>query len=219
MSDIMLSKVCHRCHQNKPYTEFYKRRLSEGMQHVLPGHYVSECKTCMKERSAQSANIPVEVPRAETEKLAITALRRAGHHALPGKAISAAHVDVVVWGAVWIEVKYSRLTYQRGRRKFIFSASPAQQERGFLAHLVMLICDYDDHTTYHLFPADFPAFYKDGRLKIGFTFTPGDYAPRKHGNNRTVMVQGMMNEAENRWELIGYQMRKISGELAQEYRK
>lgn len=198
-----VTKPCCGCKLDKPLTEFYTR---SGVHNPTePGHYVSECKVCMKRRSKHSTLNPYE-PRVLTEQLAIEKLLDIGIFALPGKAIAAADVDVVAWGCVWIEVKYARLEFQRGVKKFKFNTTPKQQQRGFLADLVMLICDYgEDDLTYHLFEANHPVFYMDegSRVKSGFTFTPDAMEAKKHGDNRVVMTQPMMDEAQDRWDMIG----------------
>jgi hypothetical protein len=196
-----LTKVCLRCKVDKPLTEYYGRSGTSDL--TEPGHYVSECKTCMKQRSKTTGITDPYQPRVLSETLAIEQLLDVGIFAVPGKAIAAKWVDVVAWGCVWIEVKYSRLEFKRGVKKFTFMTSKQQQQRGFLADLVMLICDYGDDLTYHLFEANHPVFYMGERVKSGFTFTPDAMEAKKHGDNRVVMTQPMMDEAKDRWDMIG----------------
>lgn len=198
-----VTKPCCGCKLDKPLTDFYVR--SGVTNPSEPGHYVSECKLCMKRRSKKNGRLDPYEPRVLTEQLAIERLLDVGIFALPGKAISAAEVDVVAWGCVWIEVKYARYESHRGVMKFKFDTTPKQQQRGFLADLVMLICDYGEELTYHLFEANHPVFYMDNgsRVKSGFTFTPGAMEAKKHGDNRVVMTQPMMDSAQDRWDLIG----------------
>lgn len=196
-----LTKVCCGCKLDKPLSEFYIR--SGTTDPTEPGHYVSECKSCMKVRSKNNGTLNPYEPRVLTEQLAIARLLDVGIFALPGKAIAASDVDVVAWGCVWIEVKYARYQFERGVRKFKFNTTPKQQQRGFLADLVMLICDYGDDLTYHLFEANHPVFYMGDRVKSGFTFTPGALEAKKHGDNRVVMTQPLMDEAQDRWDKIG----------------
>lgn len=209
-----LTKVCVRCKAEKPVTEFYTR--SGCKTPTETGHYNSECKDCLKDRSKHLERLPPTMPRAETEIYAIEAFHKQGIPALPGKAVKAAHVDIMCFGIVGVEAKYSKLVNNHGTRQFVFNTSPKQQQRGFLGQVVMLICDYGDRKTYHLFNADDPVFYIERqkydfqkhepistyRVKSGLTFVPGRVVPLKHGDNRVVMVQSMMDEAENRWELI-----------------
>lgn len=191
-----ISKICTRCQCLRPLSEYYTR---SGMNaDNVPGHYNSECKICMKARSMNLIPLSPYQPRVYTEQVAIDRLLQEGIFAIPGKAIHAADVDVVCWGCVWVEVKYSVL--QRGY--FKFATTPKQQIRGFLADLVMLVCDYGDVKTYHIFESNDPVFYMKGRLKSAFQFTPGALEAKKHANNRIVMVQPMMDAAQDRWDLI-----------------
>lgn len=182
-----ISKLCRRCNTPLPLSEFYKRPNSNS--------YTSECKTCMKSRSKAQhlTNEDYQVPVVESEKMAIEYLHSNGIPALPGKTIRMSFVDVIAFGCIGVEVKYSPLV----DGKFIFKTTPSQQKHGFRADVVMLICDYGDRKTFHLFPAKHPVFYMGERLKTGFTFTPGAYEPLKHGENRVVMVQGMMDWAQD----------------------
>jgi hypothetical protein len=121
---------------------------------------------------------------------------------LPGKALAYAHTDVVAFGCIRIEVKYAKLDRSRNREKYTFVTTPVQGQRGLLADVVMLICDDGSKHTFHLFRPDDPVFFIKGRLKTGFTFTPGAMEAGKHGNNRVVMTQPMMDEARNRFGLV-----------------
>lgn len=196
-----LAKLCAKCKQEKKLDDFYPR--SGVDEPYLPGHFTSECKQCMKDRNKTADKLSPYEPRVFTEKVAIEKLRTLNTHAIPGKAVAAADVDVVCWGCVWVEVKYAKLEFERGAYKFKFTASPKQSKRGFLADLVMLVCEYPgERLTYHLFEATDDVFYIHGRVKTGWTFTPGAHTALKHGNNRTVLTQPLMDAAEERWELI-----------------
>ncbi len=195
-----LTKACTRCKVTKALHEYYVRSGCEFP--TESGHYVSECKDCLRQRSKTALPLNPYEPRTLTERLAIERLLDAGIAALPGKAIAAANVDVVCWGCVWVEIKYARYERDHHTHKFTFETTPKQQQRGFLADVVMLICDYGDRMTYHLFEAAHPVFYIKGRVKSGFTFTPGAMEAKKHGNNRVVMTQPLMDEAEDDWGLI-----------------
>jgi hypothetical protein len=164
------SKKCARCTEVKPLTDFYERTG------VYKGHYLSECKDCMKARSKTSARLPANEPRAATEILDRT------HH----------------------------------REKYTFHTTPRQGQRGLLADVVMLICDDGDTPTFHLFRPDDEVFFIKGRLKTGFTFTPGAVVAEKHGNNRVVMTQPMMDTARNRWALVWAALKAQSDALKQE---
>jgi hypothetical protein len=204
------SKKCARCTEVKPLTDFYERTG------VYKGHYLSECKDCMKARSKTSARLPANEPRAATEILAINALKQQGIPAGPGKAYLYADVDVVAFGCVRVEVKYAKLDRTHHREKYTFHTTPRQGQRGLLADVVMLICDDGDTPTFHLFRPDDEVFFIKGRLKTGFTFTPGAVVAEKHGNNRVVMTQPMMDTARNRWALVWAALKAQSDALKQE---
>lgn len=189
-----VSKICCRCNTLKPLSDFYPRSYSNGV--------MSECKECMKLRSKNIKDRNYFMPRVATEICAIDYLKKNAIPALPGKALRFSHVDVVAFGCVKIEVKYAKCEFKRGVQKFTFNATPAQQKYGFRAHIVMLICDYGEKKTYHFFKSSDPVFYIKGRLKTGFTFTPGNYEALKHANNRVVMVQSMMDAAQDNIQLI-----------------
>lgn len=172
-------KTCRSCGQVLPVTAFYKRSS------VKRDSYTSECKSCMRERSRQTnlQRLPADVPRTKSETLALTYLRTAGIPAVPGKAFRLADVDVVAWGCVWIEVKYSLLK-SSPRPRFQFGATPAQIRRGYLAHVIMLICDYGDNQSYHLFQSDHDVFYRDladGTRKVKAAVA---YIPEATGSTR-----------------------------------
>lgn len=212
LSKICTNPQCEHPGELQPVSAFYVR---SGIQTpTIPGHYISECKACMKRRNAKQAHLPDTEPRTFTETVAIDYLREHGIHSLPGKAVSATDVDVVAWGAVWIEVKYARLEWAGAQEVFHFVTTPKQNQRGFLAHLVLLICEYPDgKRRFHLFDAHDPVFYMQGRLKRGFTFRPGATDAKKWTDGRVVMLQSMMDEAQDRLSLIPQAMQKISGEL------
>jgi hypothetical protein len=205
----ILTKVCRRCKQEKPVTEFYTR---SGISNpTAAGHYLTECKSCLRERNKHCTRLSKLEPRAFTETIAVNYFRSCGVPVLPGKAVYAADVDLAAWGHVWIEVKYSKL---RTEGLFYFNATVKQQQRGFLAHLVLLICEYpDNQRTFHLFRANDPVFVMKGRLKTATTFRPGSLHPLKHGNNRVVMTQTMMDAAQDRLELIEEVRKEISADL------
>src|SRR5690606_29598680 len=107
-----VSRPCSKCKLVKPLSAFYAQYDYRTPDHppTEPGHVNSECMDCMKERGKKTKRIHPTVPRALTEAIAIEYLTQHGIHALPGKAVHAADVDIVAWGGVWIEVKYAQLT-------------------------------------------------------------------------------------------------------------
>jgi len=191
-----VSKICCSCQCLKPLSEFYKRSYSNSVS--------SECKECVKKRSVGKKHKNEDYMKSlvMSEELAIAFLHRNGIPALPGKALRQSHVDVIAFGCVHIEVKYAPFEVDRTVKKFTFKVTPSQQKNGFRAEVVILICGYDNHMTYHLFDAKDPVFYMHGRVKTGFTFTPGSFEAKKHGNNRVVMTQPMMDAAEDKVSLV-----------------
>lgn len=200
-----MNKQCVRCKSSKHVSEFYLR--SGHSIGTDTGHYLSECKSCMLERSKTAKRLDASEPRAATEIFAIDYLKSQGIPCLPGKAVSFAHVDVVAFGCVTIEVKYARLESDHGTKKFVFSSTPQQVKRGYLADALLLICEYSpNEKTYHIFSSHHPVFYIHDRVKNGFTFTPGALVAKKHGENRVVMTQPLMDEHQNKtgmlWDLL-----------------
>ena len=211
-----VSQEVHVCrnpacvHQGLPQSvdNFYRR---EGGKYL-----VSECKDCMKVRSATQATrrIPKNVPYHPTELIAINRLAQEGIHALPGKAFASSYADIVAWGCVPIEVKYASRGIEYKRGVFHFVTTAAQRRRGFIADLVMLICDYEERQTFHLFPVTHEVFYMKGRMKTGFVYDPGNpKAGSRHTGNRSVMTDSLMTEYEDRWDLIEAERLRIAEEL------
>lgn len=198
-----ISKPCTKCKTPKPLTSFYMR--SGFTDPDEPGHRLSECIDCMRQRNYDEPCVHPTEPRAPTEVLVIDYLKAHGVSCLPGKAVHAAHVDVVAWGCVNIEVKYARYEPQYGSKLgFKFTITPKQRERGFLAHVVVLVCDYGlPGLSFHLFPSKFIAFYKEGRLKKGFDYIPGRDKPEKQlYPGIEVLTDLDMDTARDRLELI-----------------
>lgn len=208
-------KKCGACNQVKSLEAFYWRSgFNKNNPPTQPGHYQVECKDCMLERSRNQVRVSKLTSLVPSETLAIQKLNSVGIPALPGKAVSAADVDVVAYGCVWIEIKYGKHVGNHGEQVFKFSATPKQQERGFLADLVMLICEYSpDKITYHLFDAKHPVFYMHDRLKVGWQFTVGAMEAKKHGNNRVVMTQPLMDAAQDAFWLIEQRLSEIKEQL------
>lgn len=193
------TKVCNACKLAKPLTEFYVR---------AGGYPVSECKDCMKARN-NNPKTPKTVAIVPSEKLLIHKLGSLGIPAYPGKAISHAHVDIVAWGLINIEVKYS--TQKNGVYAFI--TTPAQRRDGFRAHIVVLMCDTEDGVTFHLFDSHDPVFFMDGRMKSAVTYAP-NVKQHKHEDNRAVLTKERMELAQDRWEMVEEYRVKLAGALS-----
>lgn len=194
-----LSKVCCRCQCTKPVSEFYQRR---------GGTPTSWCKPCMKEAAKDQQKKPrlnAWESRVHSENVALAKLTSMGIWAQPGKSCSAAHVDVVARGCVYIEVKYARLSFGT----FTFTTTTSQVGDGLRADLVMLVCDYEDDRgrTYHLLPADHDVFYMhphdpaQRRLKTGIVYQPGQ-TKHKHAGNRVLLDDALMQSARDQWHLV-----------------
>lgn len=207
-------RQCNACGEVLPFSAFYVRSGygTHDNPALEPGHFTTECKACMKSRSKGKKRVPPWETQVKSEELAIAALMANGIWATTGKATQSPDVDVVAFGVVWIECKHAALSRERGRKGFKFNATPKQRERGYLGHIIMLICEWPGtHYTHHLFDTDAPYFYNDdGSLKSGYVYVPGKLEPSKRGRgNEYQLTQPVMNEAEDRYELIWAKMAHI----------
>jgi len=205
-----MNKSCTRCEKEKPLTEFYRRSGVNTIETYAD--VISECIDCMKERAKTQTRLPKTTPRVTSEIFAIEYLQSKGIPAVPGKAVSAADVDVVAFGCVWIDVKYDKEHWHRNDMVFFFSNTNKQIRDGYKGHIVMLICDHDDGTrTHHFFRPNHPVFYfKDGRRKTAFNHVKGRTKARKHWQNRTVMTQQMMDAAQDDVAMVWDTLKDIS---------
>lgn len=221
MTDTTVAQATKRCTNphcpirgEQPYSQFYVR--SGIITPTLPGHYLSQCKTCLRALNLTAKVLAVEESRVWSENVVIGVLKQQGIWAQTGKGSSAPDVDVTAWGCVWIEVKHARLEPRGGVEEFTFTTTPKQQQRGLLADLVLLLCEWaPENYSFHLFRSDDPVFYIEGRLKTGFTYRPGRAKALKHGLNRVVMTSGMMEQARDRWRLIEVVRREHARSLPQ----
>lgn len=212
-------KPCNRCHQVKPFTEYYVRPTFGTLDNpaVELGHFVSECKSCMKERAKTDFRLPAWESRVPTEQIAIDYLRSKGIWTTTGKMTHAPDVDLACLGAVWVEAKHSRAKRRGYTQTFTFMMTPSQQQRGFLAHVVMLICEYPDgRLTHHLLPADHPVFYKDDgkTMKSAVTYTVGKRKASTRGRGyKHQITQQNMDEWLDNTSLIWNWMARITSAL------
>lgn len=186
---IIEAKACKRCGLVKAVAEFYERSY-------LPGAYTSECKACMKERGKSQTPISPLTPRSLSEAVVIEYLQSRGVFAVPGKAVSYAHVDVVAWGCVGIEVKYSA---ERKGGRFVFSMTPAQQRGGFRAEVVCLVFDYAAFNApqFHFFSANddlFASSQEGRRIKSSLEYVMG--------REEQTLNQARLDESRDRIDLI-----------------
>lgn len=213
--DMSVTKLCTQCDQEKPLSDFYMRSGYDNYHD--PGHRLSECKACMKARAKRQHRLPPTETSVKGERLALAYLRKHGVYTVPGKAMSFADVDLVAFGCVGVEVKHAvSKPIPNHDIHFLFKTTPRQQKRGFLSHVVLLICEYPDgHQTYHVFPTNFPAFYRDGQIKQGFTWYPGRDRQRKHDDYYIALTDGMMEAARDNIGLIYACMETIQDRLMQ----
>jgi len=186
-----LTKICARCKEPLALSEFYIRN---GRPH-------SYCKACIALTASEHRPISSQIPKDQSEITAIEYLKAKGIPSLPGKALKYSWVDIVAFGCIRIELKSSKL-FTNTYPHFKWTVSSTQLERGILADLIMLMCRYEDKTTFHLFKPDCPAFYDNGKRKTGFTYRLGASAPKKYRAGRPIMTETMMDEAHDRLTLI-----------------
>lgn len=215
MASITKSKVigkgekpCNNCGQVRPYSAFYVRSGygTPEKPAIMDGHFISECKSCMKKRTFDQERLPPWESRVKSEQYAIDYLMAHGIWATTGKMTNAPDVDIAARGMVWVEAKYAELG-QRGRTEnFVFSLSATQIERGFLAHIVMLICEWPGERTFHLFNWNAPYFYHDnGQIKTSITYTPDEYRKSNAGTRSNCpLTDEVMYNAQDNLKLIDF---------------
>lgn len=188
-----LRKKCRICNESYPATlEFwYKHPQSkDGLKH--------ECKTCTKKRAnVYQATKPNSTPLGRpNENVFIDYLQNHGVAAEMGAIFKAfKYADVVAWGCITIELKYSRS--ETGKHVFIFT--PRQQRLNCEGlGIICLAVDTGKETSYHFFDARNPIFYKDGKLKASISYHPN----AKHRKNKPVLMPDMMAMAKNNFALI-----------------
>jgi hypothetical protein len=142
--------VCDRCHVPKPRSEFYTR---SGAPHLIH----QGCKECRRaaERAKTATPRNNHTTFTPSEAWVIERLKSQGIPALPGKALHYVDADVVALGCVLIEVK-SSLPKAFG---FQFMFTPKQYLERIRGELIVLVCNYGDRQTFHVFSADAPFFY------------------------------------------------------------
>jgi hypothetical protein len=193
---VCSNSTCPHKGERQPIANFYVRSGVDAPTEI--GHYNSHCKDCLKQHSKDIKRLAPDQPRTETEKIALDFFHRQGIFALPGKALAVAHCDVLCWGAVRVEVKHAVLTVHRTQKCFVFSSTPKQVQRGYLADIILLICEYSPtRRTFHLFHKNDPVFNINGHVKTGFMFRPGATEALRVIDGNVVMLQSMMDEAEN----------------------
>jgi hypothetical protein len=203
MIDYTNPRVCTSCKLPRDLSEYYPR----------PGgkYLCAECKTCMKARSKRQVPTDKKVALVPSEADVIIELHKQGIPALPGKALAQQWADVIAYGCVLIEVKSAKRHY-RGCYQFAFT--PSQRAGKLKGDLVVLVCKMDTGNTYHVFQANNPVFYgEDGRLKTAVAWTPG----AKHKGRFVSLNDGMMEHAQDKWDLVEDYLRRVSARLSAGY--
>lgn len=155
----MENKICNTCLREYPATteHFYKR-----------GKYLhNECKSCFREKRKGYRPKPEAVH--EGEILAIKRLMADGIFATSGKSSQwGKFIDVVAWGCIKIEVKHATID-NRGRWQWTFASTINETTQP--PDFILLIGQYKDgNLDYHLFPANHPVFFKNGKRKTGIMY-------------------------------------------------
>lgn len=212
------AKACARCGQTKPFDAFYIRSGygTAPCPAIQPGHFLTECKACMKVRAKEQTRLPLWESKVPSEHIAIEYLMSLGIPAMVGKSSGTADVDLVAWGCVWIEVKLARIAARGNTQSFVFDLTKKQIERGFLAHVVHLICAWgDDVYTHHFVKPNAQWWYhQDNSRKSAVTYTVGrnHIAPQSRFIPHQLM-QADMDAAQDRVELLYGALGRISAAL------
>ncbi len=199
----MDTKYCTTCKKTKSIEEFYKSRgAADGRQ--------NRCKTCYRVIARCNKAKPKHEASHQSEQYVIDVLKSQGIYCAAGKSSEYKYCDLIAWGCVRIEVK----TANQKDGAFMFTSTPRQQEHGFVADLVILVCKWEDETTLHIFPSNHPVFYRSGRIKSGFYYDPYIYK-RKSGHGGR-LTNALMKQHQNRWDLIECKRLEIaSGEQSE----
>lgn len=189
---------CLACKKTKSSSEFYHRS-------GLVDSYTSECKECMRVRS----NRPHKT--RETELIANAYLNKHGIPTLMGGIKNYSFVDIVAFGCIKIETKYSNLTERNGLKAFRFTMSPLQVKRGLLADFILLVCEKGTKgQTFHVFPVNHPVLYRNGKLKSAVEYVSDEDRIGTRKSTRYVLDNNLMNEYQDRLDLIWDKLHTIS---------
>lgn len=194
-----VTKVCrnNNCkHGGMPQSinNFYKRSGTSG--------HVSECKDCMKMRGNNYQKLPRGVSKVESENIALRYLASQGIVARPGKNCGMPDTDITAWDCVGIEVKLGVWSHSGRQKVCSFTITPKQQNRGILAHLIMMMIPRSGEYTYHIVPASHPIFFKDGKRKLAWTYVEDRHEAQKHGDRYVVFTEDIAEESQNAVHLI-----------------
>jgi len=180
----------HGCGKVKPVSEFYQR---------TDGTYLTPCRACKRKYQLRRNNKPTQSPQHERDFVA--ECRRRGIVADHGKAFNKfAHVDVVCFGAVRVEVKLAH--YYDKQPSFHFSMD--QQRRGIQGDVVVFMLPNSTGYTYHFFSPQFFKFYRyrnqKRRLKSAVSLVNPSHKHSKR--NPSSLTEHDMRNAQNQWHLL-----------------
>jgi len=187
MTTDSTTKRCIACGLEKPISEFYMEKTSTGNKPY------PRCKPChiIKVNSRPLNRVRTDKPLVASEATAIKFLNRNGIFTASGKLSSYKYLDAVAWGCVRIEIK----TSHKREGRFDFRFSYQQKNKRLQADIIILQCFHNIKTTYHIFPANHPAFYENGALKSV------SYSLRGQSNDHGLTTE-IMNAHENAFHYI-----------------
>ena len=201
-SEFPETKFCNKCGVKKPITEFYSRS-------GFPGRHLSTCKECHKVYMRDHQ--PGKTVRLDTEQMVVDECLWRGVYAELGRETRWNQVDVVAWGCVRLEVKYSSL---RRNGCFTFSIGAKKGLQSERADLMVLICGWSEAIhTYHLFNSSEAIFYR---------YENGERADKNKTDFRVIgkpykgrlrLTPEIMEAHQNRWDLIEQARAKIIEDL------
>lgn len=201
MNEIVAEKLCKKCGEKKPLTDFYTH---PGMK----DGYLNTCKPCKNIQQKQYPPLPKEISGNLGEQLAVDRMRSLGLFAMTGKMSRWAWQDVIVWGCVRVECKWSPVSSE-GDYIFKFDS---QARRGMNSHVIVLICDDGMNRSFHVFPSNHPIFFgKDGQRKKGVQYKP--FAKHRKLNGAHTMTPDLMIGHKDNWQLIEQERQRIISEL------
>lgn len=176
-----------------PESEFYKSRKNRCKKCHQHGHKPYETAGAADRKKAGH----------EAELMAVEKFRSLGYYAAMGKDCKQfKHTDLVLLGCVRCECKIATLE----NSQCTWSFSSQRVNGGFKADLILLMMNTKTGTSFHLFPAGHPVFYKRGRVKIALQYL--EYVHhRKRGEQLTPAI---MNEYKDAWHLIDKTYKEIS---------
>jgi len=144
LTQISLEKTCIHCGRLLPITEFYFS--AHGGDNHNP--YCKECARAIRIKNYSPDKQRRERAIHHGEAILIAYLRSNGVYAAPGKCSEWRWIDVVAFGCVRIECKYSEGQH---KEHFAFAFGYRQRNVGISADVVALICDDGIEPTFHLF--------------------------------------------------------------------